>query len=283
MAEWEMMETSAESVTAAGGWGLASGWVRLVVAVGVVCSSGVTAAWADGPPRRWEMPEARRTVVVTRTIVVPAGTSVDFHYTRFVAGGAIGDGSQREGQQPVMVLMKGASVRRVLIGRSGADGIHCRGGNRLEDVWFEDVGEDAVTVEGPGVTWRVGGARHAQDKIVQMNHAGPFVGEHLFFEDFATGVRGNGNPSFRRTPFRATLRDVGARQGRCLMRFSSWGARGDIRGVYLDSVTRLSQATGGAIILWSDKEQVVKRKKQKGEPERKAQKNRKSSKKRRDG
>jgi len=236
--------------------------VLWVVKVLMVLAGGMRLAdGADGPPRRWGMPEARRTVVVTRPIVVPAGTSVDFHYTRFVAGRSLGDGSQREGQQPVMVLMKGASVRRVLIGRPGADGIHCRGSNVLEDVWFEDVGEDAVTVEGSGVTWRGGGARRAEDKIVQMNHAGPFVGENLFFEDFATGVRGNGNKAFRRTPFRATLRSVGARRGRCLMRFSSWGARGDIRGVFLDSVSRLSQATGGAVILWRDKEEVNKRKK----------------------
>lgn len=198
------------------------------------------------------MPEPSRTVVVTRTIVIPEGTEVDFNFTRFVPARSLGDGSQREAQRPVMVLMKGASVRRVIIGRPGADGIHCRGKNTLRDVWFEDVGEDAVTVEGPQVRWIGGGARRAEDKIVQMNHAGPFFGENLFFQDFTTGVRGNGNSEFKRTPFRVYLRNVGARRGICLVRFSNKPARAELRRIHLKEVTRVGRADGGSRIVQSE-------------------------------
>jgi hypothetical protein len=195
------------------------------------------------------MPLPRRTVVVHETMVIPAGQTVDFKWTRLVPARRLGDGSQREAQRPVLVLLRGASVRRLIIGRPGADGIHCRGENTLEDVWFEDVGEDAVTVEGPNVRWVGGGARKAEDKIVQMNHAGPFFGENLFFQDFTTGVRGNGNPEFRRTPFRVKLRHIGARRGMYLIRFSNKPARGEIQGVYLREVARVGRADGGSTII----------------------------------
>jgi len=204
---------------------------------------------AGEPPTKWAMPQPSRTVVVNRTIIIPAGQSVDFEYTRFVPARSLGDGSQREAQRPVIALMKGASVRRVIIGKPGADGIHCRGDNVLRDVWFEDVGEDAVTVDGPNVRWIGGGARKAEDKIVQMNHKGPFIGENLFFDDFTTGVRGNGNKQFKRTPFRVILRNIGARNGICLVRFSNKSARAEIEGVYLKNVRQLGRADGGSKIV----------------------------------
>lgn len=195
------------------------------------------------------MPQPSRTVVVHEPLVIQAGESADFKFTRFVPARSLGDGSQREAQRPVIVLMPGASVRRVIIGRPGADGIHCRGNNVLRDVWFEDVGEDAVTVEGPHVQWIGGGARRAEDKIVQLNHKGPFLGENLYFEDFTTGVRGNGNKEFKRTPFRVFLRNIGAKRGYCLLRFSSRGARGEIRGVYTKDLKQLGRADGGSRIV----------------------------------
>jgi hypothetical protein len=224
----------------------------LIWVVAVLAGGWAGRALADGPPQRWAMPPPARTVVVTRTMVIPAGTEVDFEYTRLVPARSLGDGSQREAQRPVMILMKGASVRRLIIGRPGADGIHCRGKNTLRDVWFEDVGEDAVTVEGADVRWIGGGARRAEDKIVQMNHAGPFRGENLFFQDFTTGVRGNGNDAFKRTPFRVLLRQVGARRGVCLVRFSNPAARAELRGLYLREVGRVGRADGGSRIVWRE-------------------------------
>jgi len=223
--------------------------VMWMVVVGCLLSGRVSAASA---PTRWAMPKPSRSVVVTRTVVIPAGTAVDFNYTRFVPARNLGDGSQREGQRPVMVLMKGASVRRLIIGRPGADGIHCRGENVLEEVWFEDVGEDAVTVAGPNVRWSGGGARRAEDKIVQMNHQGPFIGENLYFEDFTTGVRGNGNKEFKRTAFRVMLRGIGVRRGRYLVRFSNRPARAEIRGLDAKELVQIGRADGGSKIVVRD-------------------------------
>ena len=209
-------------------------------------------ARADGPPLRWEMPEPSRTVVVDSPIIIPAGQTVDFNYTRFVPSRRLGDGSQREAQRPVIALMKGASVKRVIIGKPGADGIHCRGNNRLIDVWFEDVGEDALTIEGSNVQWIGGGARHAEDKVVQMNHKGPFHGENLRFEDFSTAVRGNGTKKYGDTHFRVTLKNIGCKDGDCLLKLSSTGSRGEIEGIDFRDVRQIGRADNGAKIVWKD-------------------------------
>jgi hypothetical protein len=203
---------------------------------------------AADPPARWAMPEARRTVVLKKTLVIRAGEVADFNYTRFVPHKKLGDGSQRENQKAVIRLLPGAGLRRVIIGAPGADGIHCLGRNRLSDVWFEDVGEDAVTVLGPDVRWIGGGARGAADKIVQMNHRGPFRGENLWFEDFITAVRGNGNPEFAKTPFEIHLRDISAKDGRTLVKLTSSGARAHLGQVNVRNLGAVGLAEGGARI-----------------------------------
>jgi hypothetical protein len=221
----------------------------------VVCALlliAVATARAEGPPLRWEMPQPTRTVVVDSPIIIPAGQSVDFNYTRFVPSRRLGDGSQREAQRPVIALMKGASVKRVIIGKPGADGIHCRGNNLLLDVWFEDVGEDAVTVDGANVKWIGGGARDAADKIVQLNHKGPFHGENLRFEDFQTGVRGNGTKKYGDTHFRVTLKNIGCKDGKWLLRLSSKGSRGELEGIDFRDVEQIGRADNGAKIVWKD-------------------------------
>jgi len=204
------------------------------------------------------IPEARRTVVVEKTIVIGAGNHRDFGYTRLVPARALGDGSQREGQKPVILLMPGASVSRVIIGAPGADGIWCRGRNLLEDVYFENVGEDAVTVMGKDVRWIGGGARHAEDKIVQMNHKGPFYGENLVFEDFGIAVRGNGNKKYRKTPFQIHLKNVTARDGKSLVRLSSKDAKAVIEDCRVYGVSQALRVSEGARVKDVDGEVLAR-------------------------
>lgn len=199
------------------------------------------------------MPAPTRDLVVSRTIIIGKGETVDYNFTRLIPDKKLGDGSQKESQRPVITLMKGACVKRVILGGKGADGIHCRGNNTLSDVWFEDVGEDAITVQGANVRWIGGGARKAEDKIVQINHKGPFHGENLYFENFYTGVRGDGSKEHSETPFRVTLKNIGARDGICLLRFSSKGARGEMQGIFHDNVKNLGRADNGSKIDWLDK------------------------------
>ncbi|WP_240670263.1 pectate lyase [Actinoplanes solisilvae] len=85
----------------------------------------------------------------------------------------IGDGGQSESQDPVFDLAAGATLKNVIIGAPAGDGVHCAGNCRLENVWWEDVGEDAATFLG-GTNYYVvgGGAKSGTDKVFQHNRPG---------------------------------------------------------------------------------------------------------------
>ena len=77
---------------------------------------------SDPEPAELKIPEATREIEVTKPIIIKKGEHRDFGWARLVPKG-LGDGSQREGQRPVLALLRGASVSRVIIGKPGADGI----------------------------------------------------------------------------------------------------------------------------------------------------------------
>jgi hypothetical protein len=116
---------------------------------------------------------------------------------RFVGVGDLGSGSQDEGQPAFFALEDGAVLRDVILGFPAADGIHCEGSCTLENVWWEDVGEDAATFSTDSatdvMTVRCGGARQAADKIFQHNGGGTVVIDTFFAEDFGKVYRSCGN------------------------------------------------------------------------------------------
>jgi len=70
--------------------------------------------------------------------------------------------------------MPGSTIRNVIIGKHQSEGIHALRDAWVENVWWEDVCEDALTSKGLNTQLRVigGGARNAQDKIFQDNSLG---------------------------------------------------------------------------------------------------------------
>ncbi|KAF7597954.1 MAG: pectate lyase [Candidatus Dactylopiibacterium carminicum] len=86
---------------------------------------------------------------------------------------------QSESQQPVFVLKAGATIKNVVLKAGGAaDGIHCLGNCKLENVKWADVCEDAATMKGgSGTTMYVSGgsAYSASDKVFQHNGLGSTI------------------------------------------------------------------------------------------------------------
>lgn len=116
-------------------------------------------------------PNPSETVQLGDTVVVPPGSTFDGQNRRYNLSG----GSQAEGQPPLFDLEEGATIRNVVIGSLAADGIHCLGNCLIENVWWEDIGEDAATALGPETTvMRVncGGAFNGDDKTFQHNGRG---------------------------------------------------------------------------------------------------------------
>ncbi|MFF8842312.1 pectate lyase [Streptomyces sp. NPDC015127] len=149
----------------------------------------------------WPTPSGQK--AVSSTIEV-SGT-YDGGLKRFYGTGDLGDGGQGEGQDPMFKLKDGAVLKNVVLGSPAADGIHCMGSCTLQNVWWEDVGEDAATFKGTSssavYTVYGGGARKASDKVFQFNGAGKLVVTKFQVSDFGKLVRSCGNCSkqYKRT------------------------------------------------------------------------------------
>lgn len=143
-------------------------------------------------PGRW--PTAQASHEVTATIDV-SGT-FDGSMRRYY-GGALGDGGQDEGQDPLFTLADGATLRNVVIGAPAADGVHCAGTCNLTNVWWEDVGEDAATLKGNSPSQRMtidgGGARAAAGVVFQHNGPGTMIIRNFQVADFGKLYRSCGN------------------------------------------------------------------------------------------
>jgi pectate lyase C len=136
--------------------------------------------------------------VLRATIVVSAGMTFDGEGRRFIAGSELGDGSQSETQQPLFKLEDGARLVGVVIGAPAADGIHTHGDVTLENIVWEDIGEDALTIKESGtVVLNGGSARNGEDKVFQINAASTFRVSNFEARDAGKFIRQNGQTTFK--------------------------------------------------------------------------------------
>ncbi|MFZ6765860.1 pectate lyase [Undibacterium sp. Di26W] len=150
---------------------------------------------------------------VSSTTTVPANTVFD-GLVKFgkmvclVGTGKSMAGDQSENQIPHFILEEGATLKNVVLGdpgfgsgrdlkAGGADGVHCSGNCRIENVYWGDVGEDAATLKGPGTMTVTGGAAYkAADKIFQNNgKGGKIVITNFYAEEGGKLYRSCGNCS----------------------------------------------------------------------------------------
>ncbi|CAE6521211.1 unnamed protein product, partial [Rhizoctonia solani] len=78
------------------------------------------------------------------------------------------------------------SSTNVTIGANQAEGIHCKGPCNIYNVWFEDVHEDAITIKQTSGTSNIsgGGAKGADDKVIQHNGGGTVNTDSYCVQDF---------------------------------------------------------------------------------------------------
>ncbi|WP_326783907.1 pectate lyase [Streptomyces sp. NBC_00151] len=167
---------------------------------GTLAALGLSAAMvmADGaltPASAATWPTATGSQAVSSTISV-SGTK-DYGMKRLYGTGDLGSDSQDEDQGPILELAAGTVLKNVIIGAPAADGIHCLGSCTLQNVWWEDVGEDAATFLGSSSSnvYSVsgGGAKAASDKVFQFNGAGTLNVSNFAVQTFGTFVRSCGN------------------------------------------------------------------------------------------
>ncbi|GAA2453935.1 pectate lyase [Streptomyces glaucus] len=164
-----------------------------IVTTTMLSTAGAATAW----------PTANGSKAVKSTI--PVSGTYDGKMQKFYGSGALGGDSQDEGQDPIFELADGAVLKNVVIGTPAADGVHCKGSCTLQNVWWLDVGEDAASFKGKSssATYKVigGGAKNADDKVLQFNGAGTLTVTDFRVENAGKLVRSCGNCStqYKRT------------------------------------------------------------------------------------
>ncbi|KAF6803582.1 secreted lyase [Colletotrichum sojae] len=154
------------------------------------------------PPPRFpypvtKFPIANETVVLEEAMYILPGQVFDGGMKRYErVEGSCNEQAEGTDADAVFNLMPGATIRNVIIGTHQAEGIHALGDAWVENVWWEDVCEDALTSKGLNTQLRVigGGARRASDKIFQDNAlGGKFTITGFYAEDFGNFYRSCGN------------------------------------------------------------------------------------------
>jgi hypothetical protein len=165
----------------------------LSLSVGMIMTSG---ALTPAAAATWPTPSKSQPVSSTISV---SGVR-DGGMVRYYGSGNLAGDGQEEGQDPIFKLAAGATLKNVIIGAPGADGIHCEGNCTLQNVWWEDVGEDAATFRG-GSTYTVtgGGAKKAADKVFQHNGPGTVNISNFAVSEFKTLYRSCGDCSTQYT------------------------------------------------------------------------------------
>ncbi|KAB5589526.1 putative effector protein [Ceratobasidium theobromae] len=162
-------------------------------------------------------PSSSSNVVLSTPSRIPAGTTKNGGGLRY--GRGVKCGGQKEGgdKDAVFLLESGATLENAVIGADQNEGIHCLGSCTLRNVWFEDVCEDAITIKQSSGTSTIvgGGAKGADDKVIQHNGGGLVKIESYCVQDFGKLYRSCGNCSSQ-TKRQVEIKDVIARNGKLL-------------------------------------------------------------------
>lgn len=93
-----------------------------------------------------------------------------------------GTGDQ-DSVDPIIEVANGGTVKNLVMGRRVGDGIHCTGSCTIENVWFPNVCDDAITILGSGtVTIRNSGFKNARDKTIQHNGTATVTIDNVYVE-----------------------------------------------------------------------------------------------------
>lgn len=137
------------------------------------------------------------TIYIYNTINVPAGATYDGYGNTYVAVG-MGNGTQSESQSPFFRTYANAWLKNVKLAAPGVDGCHFYGNGTMNEVTWQDVGEDAFTVKSGGNCWVSGGsAAWAADKCGQVNSPTWLTLFYLYTYDVRKVVRQNGGSTYQ--------------------------------------------------------------------------------------
>ena len=138
------------------------------------------------------MPAAAGESTLSKTMMVTG--EFDGGMKRFGRGVSCTGQSEGGDSDAVFSIANGGTLRNVIIGADQIEGVHCQGACTIENVWWEDVCEDALTFKKDGDgTVTGGGAMGASDKVIQHNGAGTISISGFTVSTFGKLYRSCGN------------------------------------------------------------------------------------------
>uniref|UniRef100_H3GL15 Probable pectate lyase F n=2 Tax=Phytophthora ramorum TaxID=164328 RepID=H3GL15_PHYRM len=151
---------------------------------------------ASVPDGTW--PTSTGSVQYTEAYTVKAGEVFDGKMQTFERSDISCDGQSESGSSTAVFLVEaGGTLKNAIIGVNQMEGVHCDNSDcTIDNVWWDDVCEDALSIKGGTAssvsTVTGGGARSADDKVIQHNGLGSVKIDGFYGEDISKLYRSCG-------------------------------------------------------------------------------------------
>ncbi|KAL2867340.1 pectate lyase [Aspergillus lucknowensis] len=170
--------------------------LALSLATGVLATQHSARARSHSLGKRYTfpLPESQGTETFSEPYVVSGGETFDGGMKTYGRGVSCEEGEGGD-SDAVFSVEDGATLKNVIIGADQIEGVHCQGSCTIENVWWEKVCEDGLSLktgEGP-FTVIGGGAQGAEDKVIQHNSGGTVSISGFTVYDFGKLYRSCGN------------------------------------------------------------------------------------------
>ncbi|KAL3661654.1 hypothetical protein V7S43_013413 [Phytophthora oleae] len=148
------------------------------------------------PDGTW--PTSTGTVQLAEAQIIKAGEVFDGKLQTFERSDVTCEGQTESGSSTaVFKLEAGATLKNAIIGKNQMEGVHCDDHDcTIDNVWWDDVCEDALSIKGGTVSSVSkiigGGARYADDKVIQHNGYGSVEIDGFYGEDISKLYRSCG-------------------------------------------------------------------------------------------
>jgi hypothetical protein len=158
--------------------------------------AAATASAASIPDGTW--PTSQGEIAYTEPYVVAAGETFDGGMKTYQRSDITCGGQEESGASTAVFQVEaGGTLKNVIIGADQMEGVHCDDSDcTIENVWWDDVCEDALSIKGGSAssvsTVTGGGARNADDKVIQHNGYGTVKIDGFYAETFGKLYRSCG-------------------------------------------------------------------------------------------
>ncbi|EEY52957.1 polysaccharide lyase, putative [Phytophthora infestans T30-4] len=194
---------------------------------------------ASLPNGSW--PASKGTVQYSKAYVVKAGEVFDGKMKTFERSDVSCEGQSESGADTAVFNVEtGGHLKNVIIGKNQMEGVHCdKHDCIIENVWWDDVCEDALSVKGgtaSSVTKVIGGgARYADDKVIQHNGFGTVDIDGFYGEDISKLYRSCGTCGNRPKKVSVSNTYVLNPTNAIVTVNKNWGDQATLRNVWVKS------------------------------------------------